>query len=205
MTSAEAQTEHVVWGQPELSSSSKTDSSGVSAKHDMHAQVLKIMNDVHIQDYSRSNSNSADGSAERKLIADQNGLGNCSPHGRSNSRDSQEPEFEMTSSEQRWAELHAAGQCRPCRFSTSKHGCHNGDSCSYCHLAHARPPRPWKSRREQCKTLAEKKLQESALNGPEELQKSAHELAERGTYMRRVVQGKLRDVTKGAPEGKFSL
>jgi radical SAM superfamily enzyme YgiQ (UPF0313 family) len=43
---------------------------------------------------------------------------------------------------------HDNGTCRPCVFFRGSRGCHNGPSCSFCHLpGHKRAPRPRRRRR----------------------------------------------------------
>jgi len=53
--------------------------------------------------------------------------------------------------------LHSDAKCRPCHYVHTSMGCMNGRNCSFCHFPHTRKsrPRPCKSKRLQCKNIAD--------------------------------------------------
>lgn len=87
-------------------------------------------------------------------------------------------------------DLHNAGECRPCLYYNSKRGCINGDTCRFCHLAHGKKTRPCKSKRTECKQIADML---HTVFGEEsvEFRQAATRLSAESTYMRTIL-GKTR-------------
>lgn len=88
------------------------------------------------------------------------------------------------------AELHAAGNCRPCLYYNSKKGCMNGGECRFCHLAHRTKARPCKSKRTECKQIADM-LHSVFGEESEEFRQAANQLSAESPYMRTIL-GKTR-------------
>lgn len=167
-----ASDEHRIWGTPELSSSEGSCSEseiGIDSKN----EIQKILNDVGLQ----NNSDSEEDRPKTTSLCE--GAENSSNDVKDNLNENQ------------WATLHAAGQCKPCRFYASKSGCKTGSSCAYCHLPHKK--RPSLAKREQCKAMVQRQLQDCAWKGPEEMEATIQSLSKKGMYTRSVVRGKVRD------------
>jgi len=83
------------------------------------------------------------------------------------------------------AEKHAAGQCKPCRYLTTKAGCMNGNECRWCHMDHPQRVRlrPCKSARMKCKRMAAK-LDQVKQNEPENLDNAIDSLQTRSSQSR---------------------
>lgn len=54
---------------------------------------------------------------------------------------------------------HQNGNCRPCRFVSTRTGCTKGDDCAFCHVRHDRAERPPQKIRRLTAELAEKEAQ----------------------------------------------
>jgi len=80
-------------------------------------------------------------------------------------------------------ELHNSGECRPCLYYNSKRGCMNGANCRFCHLAHGKKTRPCKSKRTECKQIADM-LHTVFGEESEEFHQAAMKLSAESAYMR---------------------
>eukprot|EP00747_Dinoflagellata_sp_TGD_P109934 gnl/TRDRNA2_/TRDRNA2_170828_c0_seq2.p1 gnl/TRDRNA2_/TRDRNA2_170828_c0~~gnl/TRDRNA2_/TRDRNA2_170828_c0_seq2.p1 ORF type:complete len:224 (-),score=27.09 gnl/TRDRNA2_/TRDRNA2_170828_c0_seq2:256-927(-) len=93
--------------------------------------------------------------------------------------------------------LHNTGECKRCRWVSSKRGCYAGKDCSFCHAPHARFARPGRKKRRSCKKAAE------ALDAAGEiaLEDVARALApDEGGYMHTIIQHKLKSRRGGNAE-----
>mmetsp|Transcript_100045 Transcript_100045/g.158340 ORF Transcript_100045/g.158340 Transcript_100045/m.158340 type:complete len:213 (+) Transcript_100045:87-725(+) len=180
---------HHIWGTPEPSDSSETRSASSGRKEQSRHEVHRILEEVDLHSISNSTDSRSD---------EHNGQAEELTKEGSASDDKKAKLFAFlpdTATDDKWHSLHFKGECKPCRFITSKSGCTNGSACLCCHFAHQRPARPWKAKREQVKAVAAQRLQDSVTKGPEEVEKVAQALSKKSSYMKSVVQGKLRDST----------
>ena len=88
-------------------------------------------------------------------------------------------------------EAHLDGNCSPCVFFTSQHGCTNGHSCSYCHMPHEEDscPRPRKQTRDKIKERILQLFIANPANLHDELQSEARQ----HPYALRIIRGYLQD------------
>mmetsp|Transcript_84981 Transcript_84981/g.134236 ORF Transcript_84981/g.134236 Transcript_84981/m.134236 type:complete len:217 (+) Transcript_84981:56-706(+) len=201
---------HVIWGTPEPSnesgSGSKSDSSEIRFRTKDTVREMLQDSEIRFNSYSDISGDTSENSGNGDRAVASVEIDPCVQVQQSQSHQEESPPTQES-----WSALHASGQCKPCRFIVSKHGCIKGGSCTYCHYAHSRPSRPWKSKRDQCKLLAQRRLEDSVTKGPEELQKAAELLSGKGGYMCTVVQGKVNDMQQelasrqASSSGKVSL
>lgn len=89
---------------------------------------------------------------------------------------------------------HQNGGCTPCLYVNSSGGCRDGTGCRFCHEPHLKKsrPRPSKSTRQQCKSVA--KMLEGLSLAPQQTLEAANKLGVRSPYMRAILQGKRREL-----------
>jgi len=89
------------------------------------------------------------------------------------------------------AELHKAGECRPCLYLNSKASCLYGFSCRFCHMPHPKKnrPRPCKAKRTQCKQIVNM-LHTVFTEDSREFQEASLRLSSESSYMRSILGGK---------------
>lgn len=91
----------------------------------------------------------------------------------------------------RGSALHGSGQCSPCNYFVKARGCTLGAECDFCHLDHSgtMKSRPGKIRRAKFKRVAES-AQMAFQDQPELLEQSMDRLAQKGDYMRSLVDAR---------------
>ena len=102
------------------------------------------------------------------------------------------PRLEATAAtEQPTPQAHLGGNCEPCVFFTSQHGCMHGSSCHYCHLPHEENscPRPRKQTRDKIKERILQLFIANPANLHDELQSEARQ----HPYALRIIRGYLED------------
>lgn len=190
-TNDEGEQDHRIWGTPEPSTSES-----ISTSWEEKGQVHKILKEVDVQSYSEnSHPNSKSNSSKTsggKTPSSENECPDASRNGEDGYHDASEglkrsPKFGWSAG----AVLHEEGKCKPCRFMTTRAGCQNFADCNFCHLYHEKVSRPWKSKRQQCRQLADR-LDNGVKCDVERIVRVAGTLSAKGNYMRNVVKGKLR-------------
>ena len=112
------------------------------------------------------------------------------------SRKNSQEETTSTDAQGIQEQLHKQGSCSPCVYIASQKMCLLGASCDFCHQSHAKqeamaPPRPRKSKRAQCKKVADQ-LDVLAAEDPKAFVENVKLLLCQGSYMRTVVKSKLK-------------
>eukprot|EP00928_Gymnodinium_smaydae_P020114 TRINITY_DN1776_c0_g3_i1.p1 TRINITY_DN1776_c0_g3~~TRINITY_DN1776_c0_g3_i1.p1 ORF type:complete len:274 (+),score=19.16 TRINITY_DN1776_c0_g3_i1:87-908(+) len=113
------------------------------------------------------------------------------------------PDASVAAGSSAMIEKHRRGECNPCMYFSTKVGCRNGTSCSFCHETHEAPrkrPRPCKSTRLHCKEVAT--MLESVAPDADGMLAAARKMGIRTPYMRALVKGRQRQAEgKGKPAG----
>jgi hypothetical protein len=182
--------DHRIWGSSEPSSGSTGCVDESSGSHNYRrGEVRRILEKVDVQSVSDVSVSSENVLASRQ-------------EGRSASLNGSLPEdIKVDANRQnvpnkiQWSvgsKFHSLGTCKPCSYNATKIGCQNGEACTFCHLEHEKVKRPWKAKRAQCRKLAEQLDNASECNLQQIMQVAESDSA-RGSYMRSVVKGKLRN------------
>eukprot|EP00811_Abedinium_folium_P005389 NODE_14965_length_1075_cov_11.140295.p1 GENE.NODE_14965_length_1075_cov_11.140295~~NODE_14965_length_1075_cov_11.140295.p1 ORF type:complete len:217 (+),score=10.79 NODE_14965_length_1075_cov_11.140295:212-862(+) len=126
---------HQLWGQPELSASSKSQCS--------EYERLLALGMIEPSSGSASASNEACGPS-------------AAPTATTAAKAAAPAPWNPSTPAERAAHAHAHGYCTPCRFIAKDAHCHRGNDCRFCHEPHTTQtsrPRPNKGMRVRCKRM----------------------------------------------------